>query len=1443
MQKGRENKLSFKNLFKRLSLVLSLTVMATNTSLAWTVNAAEAEGATAADLFISEYIEGSSNNKALEIYNGTGAEVDLSQYKVELYSNGSVSVGNKLDMTGTLANGEVYVIANSQAVAAILDKADITSTVTYFNGDDAVVLKHDGVIIDAFGQVGFDPGSAWTSGEVTTVDKTLIRKSSIKKGDSNASDVFDPAAEWNLQPKDYFEDLGRHTMEGSAEPVVVPLTGINVPEAEVELLEGNTHKLNFAYDPVNTTEVGVQWNSDHEEIASIASDGTVTAVKDGVAVITVTSTVKPSISAKVKVSVKKAPDTTAPVVTKLIPEDDAVLEESAKTDTIGAEYNDGSGYGIDKVSVKLSLDGTDVTVSAVINETSASYKAENPFDEGEHTIILEVSDKLGNKTTKTWSFNIGAAPVVEYNHYYGQLHSHTNLSDGLGTPDDAFTHARDTAGVDFLAITDHSNWFDNEKDLVNETITDLSLSTSSEWKNLHAVADKYNKNGEFIAIAGFEMTWSGSTGGYGHINTFNTPWFVSRSNSKMDLQTFYNRLAADHNSIAQLNHPGKTFGDFSDFALYSPEVDKVVNLIEVGNGEGAVRSSGYFESYEYYTRALDKGWHLAPSNNQDNHKGLWGDANTAKTVIIAEKLTRDALYEAIRERRVYATEDDNLKIEYTVNGKQMGTILSEASELNTVIKIADASEPIGKVSIIVDGGTVVGTKTFDSSTAEWELKLPSGYNYYYIRVDQADKDIAVSAPIWAGTVVPVGISKVEVSQNPQIVDNPVEVTATLYNNGSAALEGVKVEFYEGSIGESHKIGESTISGLGASSTATAVISWTPKTTGDIKVIARTGINYAGVDKVFTQDTTIKVANSEDLVKVVIDGGHFNQYVSGNYAGKMETLKEMMKENGYMLVQNPDELTAADLENAKLLILTDPQGYDDKYGKAKNYSIAELEVIKNFVEDGGHIMITSRADYDDTKVKAGEEYENAAQSNAVLAVIGSNLRFNDDEVIDKTSNGGQEFRLYFDKYIGSKYGLTDNIPNGQTYSFYSGCSVMLLGDADDSKIDWIVKGHDTTEILDSDKQNDATLLEKGNIYALAAEELESGSKVIVAGSTFFSDFETASGDDAYTNKAITANVLKWMLSEQQPQLKTIAEVRVDANKDGIPDNLGRRYAIEGIVTAQSEAVTPKNAFFEVIYVQDETGGITVFGVSATPLLVGQKVRITGMVQQYNGDAEIEIKNETRDLQIVTAEVSAVNPKNMSTLDSMKEENEGWLVKIQGRVTKMNNQNLWVDDGTGEARAYVEGYIGDGISEESKGKWNPAIKVGDTVSIIGLASEDAEGHRLRVRNTTEIVKVTNSEEPGSGNETPGNGNGNPGTGTENPGTGTQNPGTGTEEPGTDPVEPGTGTEGQGTGTEQPGTGTQQPEKLPQTGSPIDFALLMAIGVILVGAGIRKVSDTRE
>ena len=164
------------------------------------------------DLLISEYIEGSSFNKALELYNGTGADVDLSAYTLELYSNGAAAPSQSTALSGVLASGDVYVLAHASAAAELLAVADGTnSSVINFNGDDAVVLRKGGAVVDAFGQVGFDPGSSWGGGSTSTANNNLRRLAADCTADTNADDAFDPGAHYEGFGNDVFDGFGSHT--------------------------------------------------------------------------------------------------------------------------------------------------------------------------------------------------------------------------------------------------------------------------------------------------------------------------------------------------------------------------------------------------------------------------------------------------------------------------------------------------------------------------------------------------------------------------------------------------------------------------------------------------------------------------------------------------------------------------------------------------------------------------------------------------------------------------------------------------------------------------------------------------------------------------------------------------------------------------------------------------------------------------------------------------------------------------------------------------------------------------------------------------------------------------------------------------------------------------------------------------------------------------------
>jgi len=170
----------------------------------------------ATDLFFSEYVEGSSYNKYLEIFNGTGQSVNLSDYLVLIFSNGNADEDNPsytIDFGDvSLTNGDVYTLGNNRGTLYI---PSISAAAVNFNGDDAIVLKKisTGQYLDVVGCIGEDPGSCWSEGVCTTIDKTLIRNATVDKGiSSNPINGFPTLeSQWVVHNTDDVGNLGSHT--------------------------------------------------------------------------------------------------------------------------------------------------------------------------------------------------------------------------------------------------------------------------------------------------------------------------------------------------------------------------------------------------------------------------------------------------------------------------------------------------------------------------------------------------------------------------------------------------------------------------------------------------------------------------------------------------------------------------------------------------------------------------------------------------------------------------------------------------------------------------------------------------------------------------------------------------------------------------------------------------------------------------------------------------------------------------------------------------------------------------------------------------------------------------------------------------------------------------------------------------------------------------------
>lgn len=409
---------------------------------------------------------------------------------------------------------------------------------------------------------------------------------------------------------------------------------------------------------------------------------------------------------------------------------------------IEVEYSDDSG--VDLSSVKMFVNYKNVTKDCIITSDKVSYAPNNKFRRGNQIVKVILADASDNKNSQEfeWYFTVGT-PI--YTHYRGLLHAHTSASDGHGTYDDAYYMARDKAKLDFFAITEHSNMLDHFKEC---NLDDSKYS--KEWTEIIKSRDKFYKNNEFLALRGFEMTYNHlDPHPIGHINIFDSDGFVSIDDNYKDLKDFYKLLGENDYLIGQFNHPCEKFGIFNNFE-YDAKADKVISLLEVGNGYNKDMSKN-IKAYDMYQLALDKGWHVAPTCNQDNHRVDFGICNEFRTVVLATDLTKDNLYDSLKKMRVYATEDKNLKIDYTINDLPMGTTISNPAKLRFSISVIDNndSDKIQIIQVISNEGKIIKSKNFNSNLAKLEFTIkPEDQKFYYVKVLQDKNKTSVTAPIW-----------------------------------------------------------------------------------------------------------------------------------------------------------------------------------------------------------------------------------------------------------------------------------------------------------------------------------------------------------------------------------------------------------------------------------------------------------------------------------------------------------------------------------------------------------------------------------------------------------------------------------------------------------------------------------------------------------------------
>lgn len=397
----------------------------------------------------------------------------------------------------------------------------------------------------------------------------------------------------------------------------------------------------------------------------------------------------------------------------------------------------------------------------------------------------------------------------------------------------------------------------------------------------------------------------------------------------------------------------------------------------------------------------------------------------------------------------------------------------------------------------------------------------------------------------------------------------------------------------------------------------------------------------GVNKVYTGKLELSYIARAMVSKVIVDGTHANDYVSGYYNGSLTTFASLGANYFEEVEMITDQITKEDLNDCSLLVITAPAKQNGTAGltlyTATTFREEFVQLVADYVKGGGKVILCGLADYKDTDAS-----QSSTEINRLLKAMGATTRLNSDEVMDDVNYANENFRLYFDDVnLDSPY--LDGFIEGMEYSCYSGSSVILDSAAvAEGKAEGLVYGHDTTYSIDS-KQKDSNYVEveKGNIVALAHETVgENNGGVWVGGTAFLSSYEiksrlsTSLDELSSTNTLIVSNILQ----ECQKEMEVI-----DIFTEGKAEE-GEIFTVEGYVTA----------------------GIDIFPFSESGVEIIQKIRITGYVASYQGDKELMVMS----YKLLDGK-KVYDPKEITTQQATDYDAFGGsLVQVTGKVTAVD-----------------------------------------------------------------------------------------------------------------------------------------------------------------------------
>ena len=874
----------------------------------------------------------------------------------------------------------------------------------------------------------------------------------------------------------------------------------------------------------------------------------------------------------------------------------------------------------------------------------------------------------------------GTVPArEEWGLFFGQLHSHSSLSSGERSVEALFQQAALSPGLDFFAVTDHSHSLDGgEQALLG---TDAG-AVSAGWARGRAAAAAVT-NGEFVGLYGFELSWQQEKQ-LGHAVVLATPGFVTREKYPQHstaLPDFYDDLAGCPDAIGIFCHPGAMYGSFQNLAHASDHRNSALSLLEIGSG-----SDGLF----YYDLALSQGWFTAPAGPEGS-----------RTAVLARSLTEEDLYDALRNRRVYATEDPDLGITYTLNGHILGSRLArrqvgELAELR--VSLRDTGETGSTVlQVIVENGQVAAACTLPDASGEVRFTLPATHPYYYIKVIQADGDVAVTAPVWIDQTEEAGIEAFSCGTALPVEGRQTELILELHNRESEALTVENISL---------SLDGKPFSTARPNLTVTPGeirqyrVSFVPPAPGKITLSAKVTACLGSAPRSYEAELILIVRPPELVSGVVIDGAHGNAGLR-----ELAEFSVLAAESGRQ-VQTVTTWDTAPADSADLLVVTAP---------GSSFAPEFLDMAAEFVRQGGSVVVCGQSD------SADPRFHSARELNRLLEALGSTLRLGDNEVRDTKENMGLETDLALGNFEKSSHWYVPELED-QVFRLSRSCTV--------SGGHCLITGNATTISRDTDGDGGA-----GNTaVVLAWESGSGGGSILVSGGLFLTDDFLKEPESVwkapFANRTLTQRLLG--IHEEVLSLSPISQLRRGTQ--------GRQYRIRGYLTAGND--DPGTTLGDLLYLQDASGGIALADVMETGLAVGTAVEVTGI---------LSLRGKEPLLQVLTLDQEDAPPYFHTPVTGSYSRimdnslHGGQLVQVEGEVVCVSRDQGQLTEfllRSPEGR-YATVTVDSHIRSLSTGD-NPLadrVRSGREVRAIGILSQKEDGTAaIRVRNCDEVTLLS-------------------------------------------------------------------------------------------------------